>query len=158
MQLADLFDLSLIGRHDRPALDLDRPEGGVETLTFGELDRRARRMALALMARSVRRGDRVAVQLANSIEFLEIFLACMKLGVVFVPINVMYRAREVSHIVEDAEPALAITTEDHLEYFLAATSTITIVGMARLEGDTTDFNGLERAQTLSLEACGVLSV
>ncbi len=131
MQLADLFDLSLLGRHDRPALDLDGPDGGVETLTFGEIDRRARRMALALQARSVHRGDRVAVQLPNSIEFLEIFIACMKLGAVFVPINVMYRSREVSHIVEDAEPALAITSEENLEFFLAAPSAITIDALCR---------------------------
>ena len=52
MHLGDLFDLSLIGRADSPALDIDTPEG-LRTLTFGEIDARANRMARVLAARGV---------------------------------------------------------------------------------------------------------
>ncbi|MFN8582564.1 MAG: AMP-binding protein [Gemmatimonadaceae bacterium] len=131
MQLADLFDLSLISRRERAALEVERADGTIQSLTFGDLDVRARRMALALQARGVRAGDRVALQLANSLEFLDVFIACVKIGAVFVPINVMYRAREVEHIVADAEPALSITTEALLENFLTASSAITIDALRR---------------------------
>jgi malonyl-CoA/methylmalonyl-CoA synthetase len=126
MQLADLFDLSLVGRKTTPAIDYDSADGTVGTLTFGELDLRSRRMALALQQRGVRAGDRVALHLANCLEFIEVFLACVKLGAIFVPINVLYREREIAHIVGDAEPLLSITSPGHAPLFPATATTITI--------------------------------
>ena len=77
MQLGDLFDLSLIGRRDTVALEHDARDG-VRTLTFGELDARANRMAHALAARGLVRGDRLCVHLANRVEFIDLFLACVR--------------------------------------------------------------------------------
>jgi malonyl-CoA/methylmalonyl-CoA synthetase len=57
-------------------------------------------------------GDRLCVQLANCVEIIDLYLACTRLGVVFVPINILYRDREVAHIVSDAEPAAIITAAD----------------------------------------------
>ena len=108
MQLGDLFDLSLIGRRDRVALEYDAPDG-IRTLTFGDLDARANRMAHALAARGLSRGDRLCVHLANRVEFLDLFLACVRMGVIFVPVNVLYREREIAHITADADPTLSIT-------------------------------------------------
>ena len=69
-------------------------------------------MARVLAARGLRAGDRLVVQLANRLEVLDLFLACLKLGVLFVPVNVLYREREVGHIVGDAEPVAVVTTGD----------------------------------------------
>lgn len=99
MTLAQLFDVSLVARRDETALEF---EGAA--YTFGEIDRRSNRMAQLLLARGFARGDRLAVQLANSAEMIDVFLACVKTGVIFVPINVLYRDREVTHIIADAEP------------------------------------------------------
>ncbi|HXK06335.1 MAG TPA: AMP-binding protein, partial [Verrucomicrobiae bacterium] len=57
-------------------------------------------------------GDRLCVQLPNCLEIVDLYLACTRLGVIFVPINVLYRDREVAHILRDAEPALVITPAD----------------------------------------------
>lgn len=108
MQLLDLFDLSLRGRRDAVALEHERADGSVETLTFGELDARSNRMAHLLERRGLRQGDRLALYLANRVEFLDLFVACAKLGVIVVPINILYREREIAHIVADAEPAAVI--------------------------------------------------
>ena len=116
MQLGDLFDLSLLGRRDRVALEYDAPDG-IRTLTFGELDARANRMAHALAARGLSRGDRLSVHLANRVEFLDLFLACVRMGVIFVPVNVLYREREIAHIAADADPTLSITSAEHLSLF-----------------------------------------
>ena len=118
MQLGDLFDLSLIGRPDVTGLEYDTPDG-VRSLTFGEIDIRANRMAHALAARGMTRGDRLCVHLQNRIEFLDLFLACIRSGVIFVPVNVLYREREIAHIVADAEPRLSITSREHLALFAA---------------------------------------
>src|SRR5260370_4830724 len=103
MNLLHLFDLSFVRRADRDALDW---EG--RTFTFGELDLRSNRVAHALLARGFEPGDRLCVYLANRIELIDLYLACVKLGVVFVPINVLYREREIAHIVGDAEPRLVV--------------------------------------------------
>src|SRR5262249_8845734 len=46
------------------------------------------------------------LQLPNCVEVIDLYLACVKLGVIFVPVNVLYKDREISHILNDAEPKL----------------------------------------------------
>src|SRR5437763_13996980 len=107
MNLLHLFDLSLVNRRDEPAL-----EWAGETFTFGEVERRSNRVANALRARGFVKGDRLCLHLANRIELIDLFLACVKLGVIFVPINILYRDREIAHIVGDAKPRATITEGD----------------------------------------------
>lgn len=107
MNLRDRFAVSLVDRAGETALEWQ----GVE-FKFGEIDTRSNRMAHALTARGLTRGDRLCVYLANSVEFIDLFLACVKLGVIFVPINILYRERELSHILTDAEPKLYITAAE----------------------------------------------
>jgi malonyl-CoA/methylmalonyl-CoA synthetase len=80
--------------------------------SFEEIDARANRVAAILHQRGLRQGDRLCVQLPNSIEMLDVYLACGKLGVIFIPINVLYRDREVSHILADAEPKWFVTPRE----------------------------------------------
>ena len=108
MHLTQLFDLSFRGRADRVGLEYDDAAGTTRTLTFGDVDARASRMAHELTARGVTRGDRLCVHLANGVEFLDLFLACMRIGVIFVPINILYRERELRHIVTDAAPRAVV--------------------------------------------------
>ncbi|HYL78332.1 MAG TPA: AMP-binding protein [Bryobacteraceae bacterium] len=107
MTLPELFDRSLIGRCDAVALEFQ----GV-TYTFGEIDARSNRLAQLLVTRGLKPGDRLCVYLANCVEMIDLYLACAKLGVIFVPINILYREREIAHIVSDAEPALMVTNGD----------------------------------------------
>ena len=66
------------------------------------------RIANALAKHSVGVGDRVAVQVAKSVEGLAVFLACARLGAIFLPLNTAYTAAEVDYFVRDAEPSLII--------------------------------------------------
>jgi malonyl-CoA/methylmalonyl-CoA synthetase len=106
VNLTELFDRSLIGRRQRVALEWEGSEanGAITCLTFGDIDGRVCRMTHELAARGLAAGDRLCVQLPNGLAFLDLFLACTRLGVIFVPVNVMYRERELQHIVTDAEP------------------------------------------------------
>src|SRR5262245_28557420 len=110
MQLLDLFDLSLVGRAMKVALEYDRADGSVDTLTFGDLDARSDRVARLITSRGLARGDRLCFFMTNRVEFIDIFLACVKAGVIVVPINALYREREISHIVADSEPKAVVTT------------------------------------------------
>ncbi|MCC6264795.1 MAG: AMP-binding protein [Bryobacterales bacterium] len=105
LTLPELFDLSLILRRDECALEWDR------TYTFGEIDARACRMANALHARGIAAGDRLCVYLSNSIAYIDLFLAATRLGVIFVPVNILYRDREIRHILEDADPVAVVSDE-----------------------------------------------
>ncbi|MBI1764865.1 MAG: AMP-binding protein [Acidobacteria bacterium] len=116
MQLTDLFDLSLVGRAAAIALDYDRADGQTAALTFGELEVRSNRLARLLRLRGLERGDRLGIFLPNRVEFIDLFLACLKLGVIVVPVNVLYRERELSHILSDAEPKAVVTTRDLAAY------------------------------------------
>lgn len=106
MTLLDLFDLSLRGRAAMPALEF-----GAETYSFGELDERSNRLANFLLAEGFSPGDRLCVYLANSVEMIDLYLACVKAGVIFVPINILYRGREIIHILADAEPRALVSDE-----------------------------------------------
>ena len=107
MNLLHLFDLSLIARRDEPALEWEGT-----TYTFGDIESRSNRVANAMRARGYAKGDRLCVYLANRIELIDLFLACVKLGVIFVPINILYREREIAHITNDAEPRDVITADN----------------------------------------------
>ena len=66
------------------------------------------RIANGLMQCSVKAGDRVAVQVQKSVEALAVFLACARLGAIFLPLNSAYTTTEVEYFVSDAEPSVFI--------------------------------------------------
>jgi malonyl-CoA/methylmalonyl-CoA synthetase len=51
------------------------------------------------------------------VEFIDLFLACVRLGVIIVPVNVLYREREIGHITADAAPRFSVTSGEHLGLF-----------------------------------------
>jgi malonyl-CoA/methylmalonyl-CoA synthetase len=104
LNLLHLFDLSFAGRREHTALEF---EGAA--YTFGDIDARSNRMAVLLSQRGLRAGDRLCVYLANCVEMIDLYLACVKLGVIFVPINILYRERELTHILTDAEPVAVVS-------------------------------------------------
>ena len=107
MSLLSLFDASLLGRAVKPALEF----GGVG-FTFGELEARSNRLAHTLRARGLKKGDRLAFFLPNRVEVIDLWLTGVKLGLVLVPINVLYRERELKYILADADPTVVVTSSD----------------------------------------------
>jgi malonyl-CoA/methylmalonyl-CoA synthetase len=104
MNLRNWFDITFSAKARQEGL-----EWAGSIYSFGEIDARSNRMARALTSRGFAKGDRLCVYLANSIEMIDLYLASIKLGVIFVPINILYRDREMSHILSDAEPRLLVT-------------------------------------------------
>ncbi len=72
--------------------------------TFADLDRVVNRLANALTARGVGRGDRVMLFAHNSREFILCYFALAKIGAISVPANFMLNADELAYIVGHAEP------------------------------------------------------
>jgi len=72
---------------------------GEQSISFAELDDRARRVAAGLRDLGVGPGDRVAVWLPNVPAYMAIYFACARLGAILVSVNTRYRAGEVADIV-----------------------------------------------------------
>ena len=71
---------------------------GDRRLTYREFNRLVNQFARGLSGRGYERGDALALASGNSIEFLVTYYACAKLGVVCVPVNLGWRADEVSYV------------------------------------------------------------
>jgi malonyl-CoA/methylmalonyl-CoA synthetase len=85
---------------------LRTPEGRV--LSYAGLADQTARFASALTARGVEQGDRVAAQVDKSVDAVLLYLACLDLGAVFVPINVANTENEVDYFLRDSGPRLAV--------------------------------------------------
>jgi malonyl-CoA/methylmalonyl-CoA synthetase len=91
---------------DPHALFLERPDGS--PITYAELDLATARMSAELAARGVAPGDRVALQVEKSPEALLVYLACLRRGAIFVPLNPAYTDAETAFLLADAEPRLFV--------------------------------------------------
>ncbi len=123
MSLQSLLDLSLVGRAGAPGLeDASASPASTARLTFGDVEARANATARLLAARGFAAGDRLAFFLPNRLELLDLFLACVRLGVIAVPMNALYREREVAHLVGDASPKVVVTTADRAAHLPPGTA------------------------------------
>ncbi len=81
------------------------------TITYRELDRLSDALAVFLSERGFGGGDRLAVYLQNTPQFVIAVLAGWKLGGIVVPLNPMYRSHELSGILADAQPFAIVSSE-----------------------------------------------
>jgi malonyl-CoA/methylmalonyl-CoA synthetase len=81
---------------------------GARRLSYLELERESRRYAAALATLGVGVGERVAMQVDKSIEALVLYVACLRLGAVLLPLNTAYTPRELQYFLSDARPRLAV--------------------------------------------------
>lgn len=89
---------------ERPAIETAR-----EIVTYGQLCQQVSNFAAELAELGVRRGDRVGIHLAKSIEEIVATFAVARLGAVFVNINHLYTLQQVNHILEDAGVSVLAT-------------------------------------------------
>jgi malonyl-CoA/methylmalonyl-CoA synthetase len=92
------------GRTQRPFLR--SPDG--RDFSYAGLLEQSGRIASALIERGVEPGDRVAAQVDKSAEAIFLYVACLRMGAVFVPINVANTPNEVDYFLRDSRPRLAV--------------------------------------------------
>jgi malonyl-CoA/methylmalonyl-CoA synthetase len=85
---------------------LRTPEG--YDVSYAGLREQSGRMAGALAALGVQPGERVAVQVEKSAEAVFLYVACLRMGAVFVPINVANTPNEVAYFLHDSRPRVAV--------------------------------------------------
>jgi len=115
MNLPELFSSSLKIAAHVPGLEFNG-----EVFTFGRLDEDSDRLAAWLLSLGLEPGDRVAVYLKNSPSLVLIYLAAAKTGLIFTPINVLYRRDEIAHILADAEPTIVFADPESQDLVASA--------------------------------------
>src|SRR5664279_1999886 len=103
---ANLFSRLFEGLDDPARLAIEMLDG--QHISYGELIARAGRMANVLVSRGVKPGDRVAAQTEKSVPGLVLYLATVRAGAVYLPLNTAYTLNELDYFITDAEPSLVV--------------------------------------------------
>ncbi|MBW7964058.1 malonyl-CoA synthase [Bradyrhizobium sp. BR 10261] len=103
---ANLFSRLFDGLDDPKRLAIETHDGA--RISYGDLVARAGQMANVLVARGVKTGDRVAVQVEKSVANIVLYLATVRAGAVYLPLNTAYTLNELDYFIGDAEPALVV--------------------------------------------------
>jgi fatty-acyl-CoA synthase len=82
---------------------------GDREVTWAELDRRATALATGLAGKGVGHGDRVGLLMSNRPEFLEVVVACARLGAIVAPFNLRFTAPELAFVVGNADCRVVVT-------------------------------------------------
>ncbi len=86
-----------------------------EKISYKELHKRADRTGCWLQSLGIEKGDRVAAMLPNGPEFIEVYLACSRLGAIFIPVNFRLAGPELEYTLKNARPRLLVFGERYLE-------------------------------------------
>ncbi len=91
---------------DRAQTAIELPDG--RTHSYADLEAATGRFARLLMDLGVVPGDRVAVQVEKSVEALFLYLACLRAGAIYLPLNTAYTPAEIAYFLGDAEPKVFV--------------------------------------------------
>jgi malonyl-CoA/methylmalonyl-CoA synthetase len=134
----------------------------VETLdgryyTFDDLRAGSARMANWITSLKLPAGSRVAVQVEKSVEAVMLYLATLRSGMVFLPLNTAYREGEISYFLKDAEPAIVVCSPSNLNW-IAPLAVAAGCQVVKTLGEEVNGSLLEAAtpfpDTFSTVACG----
>src|SRR5579872_6174828 len=135
MSPADAYDwIASVAGSDpsRPCLS----DGGDRRLSYADVDHAAGSHGAALMRLGVRPGDRVAVHVDKSLEAVLVYLACLRIGAVIVPLNTAYTTAELEYFLTDSEPSLLLARpEAAAELAVAARASGTRIETLGTRGD-----------------------
>ena len=110
-------------------------DGKDSSISYAELGKQVSRYLNTLSALGVSRGDRIVVQVDKSLPSLFLYLACLKGGCVFIPLNTAYKASELIYFISDAEPKLFVTSNDRYEEISALVDDVVDCTAVVLAGD-----------------------
>ena len=110
---ANLFSRLFDGLDDPGRLAIETLEG--KRISYGDLIARAGQTANVLVSRGVKPGDRVAAQTEKSVSGLVLYLAAVRAGAVYLPLNTAYTLNELEYFITDAEPSLVVCDPSRAE-------------------------------------------
>ena len=103
---ANLFSRLFDDLDDPSRLAIETLDGG--RISYGDLIAQAGQIANVLVSCGVKPGDRVAAQTEKSVPGLVLYLAAVRAGAVYLPLNTAYTLNELEYFLTDAEPSLVV--------------------------------------------------
>ena len=103
---ANLFSRLFDGLAEPGRLAIETSSG--TRISYADLIAQSGRVANLIVSRGVKSGDRVAAQTEKSVEALVLYLATIRAGAVFLPLNTAYTLNELDYFIGDAEPSLIV--------------------------------------------------
>src|ERR1700748_2962095 len=103
---ANLFSRLFDGLDNPARLAIEMLDG--KRISYGDLIALAGQTANVLVAAGVKTGDRVAAQTEKSVPALVLYLATVRAGAVYLPLNTAYTLNELEYFITDAEPSLVV--------------------------------------------------
>jgi len=82
-----------------------------DKITWSSFNKMVNRLGNSLLDLGVKKGDRIAIYLPNSLEFLIAYFAIARVGAIAVPFNIMYKAAEINYIVNNAEACILFAAQ-----------------------------------------------
>lgn len=134
--VGDLVELSALRDPGRTAIKL---RDGSDRRTYGELHERSTRLANRLLALGLEPGERIALWMEDCIEYVELYLAAAKAGLIVAPINGRFVAAEARYLIEDCGAAALAWTP-------GLTEQVHALGAAALPRLTIGVRGAEGAE------------
>ena len=124
---------------DRSAIAIETP---ARSYSWNDIEQLSARFANLLHALNLPAGSRIAVQVEKSPEALMLYLASVRAGLVYLPLNTAYRESEVEYFLTDAEPAVVVCDSNNQEWV----------------GRLADKTGTAHVYTLDADGSGSLAV
>jgi len=103
--------------------------------TYADAERESARLANCLTELGARAGDRVTVQVEKSPQALWLYLACLRAGLVYHPLNTAYQSSELAYFLDNAEPRLVVCSADSLALFQQLAPGAGVERLLTLEAD-----------------------
>ena len=108
---------------------------GGRTVTYKALSDDVGRMANALVKLGIKPGDRVMVQVEKSIENVVLYLATLKTGAVYNPLNTAYMPAELEYFIGDAEPTVIVMPKAQLAKIEKTATANKVSALTSMEAD-----------------------
>lgn len=105
--------------------------------SYADAERESARLANYLVSLGAKPGDRVTAQVGKSPCTLWLYLACLRSGLVYHPLNTAYQASELEYFLGDAQPHIVICTQDRAPLFSSLAAALGIAHVLTLEDDGT---------------------
>ena len=121
---------------DQTAVETTSSQGEALHYTWRDLDHASARIANLLAALDLPESSRIAVQVEKSVEAMALYLATLRAGHVFLPLNTAYQSSEIEYFIGNAEPAVVVCTPGHFGWvskiaFTAGTQHVFTLGEDR---------------------------
>ena len=102
------------------------------TLKYDEIHNETGRYVSMFTKMQIKKGDRIVVQVEKSIESVLLYLACLRYGAIYIPLNPAYTNEEITYFLRDSDPALFVCTPERESSMSAITAEVGIRNLISL--------------------------